>query len=175
MIKVSKNDFTTILEIIEYLLGKEPRIMAEYLYEKGEITDEQLSTEINTRLNDVRKELYKLIDIDIASFRETENAETRWKYYHWTLTLNDTSIMQSLIEERIDKLSDNLSYEDDHTFFSCPDEHERIQYQNALMINFECPDCGEILRKVENEDEKAELGDEISILKSYLLFLQKLN
>ncbi|MGZ7210340.1 MAG: transcription factor E, partial [Methanobacterium sp.] len=44
----------------------------------GKVTDEEISEEIELRLNIVRRILYKLYDAGIASYKRSKDPETQW-------------------------------------------------------------------------------------------------
>ncbi len=73
MTGISDKERQTLLSMVEDVAGPDVREVAIILLtHKGELTDEVISDELGIKLNQVRKALYLLADLDLASFREKE-------------------------------------------------------------------------------------------------------
>ena len=57
------------------------------LVELGEITDDEISRQLNLKLNTVRKLLYKLYDARLVDYDREKDEETNWYTYTWKPTL----------------------------------------------------------------------------------------
>ena len=55
----------------------------------GYTTDEEISEKTNCKLNIVRKILYKLYDMRLASYKRDKDKETQWYTYDWRFNENE--------------------------------------------------------------------------------------
>jgi len=52
---------------------------------KGNTSDLEIAEETEIKLNTVRKVLYKLNDAGIASYKKSQDPETKWFIYNWQM------------------------------------------------------------------------------------------
>jgi transcription initiation factor TFIIE subunit alpha len=129
---------------------------------EGKITDEEISEEIELRLNIVRRILYKLYDAGIASYKRSKDPETQWYTYSWKF---DTEKVIDTISEKYKKSSkqveDSLAYEEENMFFSCVNGC-RYNFEEAAELNFMCPECESTLEYHDNSSLIDELKDQMN-------------
>ena len=86
------NDEKSSVSIIECIL-------------KGKTFDEEIAEETELRLNIVRKVLYKLYYVGIASYKRSRNSKTNWYIYSWKF---DQEKVFDIISEKYEKFSARL-------------------------------------------------------------------
>ena len=74
-----------IKQVVIEFAGEEAFEVVSRLKEDEETTDEEIANETGMRLNAVRKILYKLYDLHLASYRRTRDKQTGWFVYYWIL------------------------------------------------------------------------------------------
>lgn len=150
-----------------------------------EITDDEITENIKVRiqdtdidfeendeeklkLNTVRKTLYKLYSAKLAQFRRVRDKNTGWFIYYWW---HDFEILNEILLEKeqniIGKLRDRLKYELNNYFFiclKCKKPETRFKFEDAVDLNFKCPDCEENLVADENKDIIGFLREKIVLL-----------
>jgi len=137
----------------------------------GEVTDEELSEELDLELNDVRRALFILYENDLASYRRVRDEDSGWLTYLWTFQYEN--IPENLEEEMyrlLDALEERREYELDHEFYLCETCSIRFEFAEAMEFGFACPDCGSQLESLDNDmliramDERiAELRNELNV------------
>jgi transcription initiation factor TFIIE subunit alpha len=137
----------------------------------GEVTDEELSEELDLELNDVRRALFILYENDLADYRRLRDEDSGWLTYLWTLEYD--SIPDNLREEMhrlLGALEDRREYERTHEFYLCEVDSIRFEFEEAMDFGFECPQCGSELEPLDNDrlieamDERIdELSAELNI------------
>jgi transcription initiation factor TFIIE subunit alpha len=129
---------------------------------KGKTSDLEIADETEIKLSTVRKILYKLNDAGIASYKKTQDPETKWFIYNWKF---DHEKISEIISQRYEKFSDeiekSLEYEEANMFFACKSNAHRYIFENASENNFKCPMCGESLEYQDNSTIIADLQTEI--------------
>lgn len=129
---------------------------------KGKVTDEEISEEIELRLNIVRRILYKLYDAGIASYKRSKDPETQWYTYSWKF---DTEKVIETLSEKYKKnskeIEESLAYEEENMFFTC-NNGCRYNFEEAAELNFICPECETTLEYHDNSSLIDELKDQMN-------------
>jgi transcription initiation factor TFIIE subunit alpha len=141
-----------IKTVVSELAGDEAFEVVTRLKEGQETTDEAIAGETGMRLNAVRKILYKLYDLHLASYRRTRDKTTGWFVYYWTL---EPHRIHDLLREKkrkvLERLRQRLTYESDNTFYHCARNGcPRHTFEEAMSNAFKCPVCNNQLVHVDN-------------------------
>ncbi|MEM2970714.1 MAG: transcription factor, partial [Candidatus Bathyarchaeia archaeon] len=75
----------TLIKVAKILGGEEAKAIVEVLSQVDEITDEEIVSKTDIKLNTVRKLLYRLYDHSIVGLRRTRDKNTGWFIFHWRL------------------------------------------------------------------------------------------
>ncbi|OEC87686.1 transcription factor E [Methanobacterium sp. A39] len=127
---------------------------------KGKITDEEISEDIELRLNVVRRILYNLYDAGLVNYKRSKDPETQWYTYNWKLEKeNIVKTVMDKYESPFEEIKGSLVYED-NMFFACVNGHI-FNFEEASKYNFICPDCNKPLNYQDNSFLIAELKKEI--------------
>ena len=155
-----------IKQVVTDFAGEEALEVVSHLKEDEETTDEVIAQETGMRLNAVRKILYKLYDLHLASYRRTRDKQTGWFVYYWIL--EPDRIHGLLLEKKkkvLERLQQRLSYEAKNTFYHC--NHNgcpRHIFEDAMGNAFKCPICNGQLIHVDNTNIINLLRQQIEIL-----------
>jgi len=118
----------------------------------GEVTDEELSEELDLELNDVRRALFILYENDLASYRRLRDEDSGWLTYLWTFHYENVPDNLEVEMYRLhDALMERREYERDHEFYLCEVDSIRFEFGEAMEFGFECPECGASLDALEND------------------------
>ncbi len=130
-------------------------------------TDEEIANETGIKLNIVRKILYRLYDMGIASYKRSKDPETQWFTYSWKFEKEE--IINRIIkdsENYLTMLNDELNYEENNMFFVCPQGHVRLDFDEASDYEFLCPACGEELEFQDNTETIEQIKEDIKMVES---------
>ena len=164
-INISERQRQTLIEVVDDIAGEEVKqVTLVLLNADKETTDEEISEKLDMRLNQVRKSLYKLYDLQLATFRRIRDKSTGWFVYFWTLHPERIDLfVEKKQQEVMSKLQERLNYEESNMFFTCNNpECPRVTFQEAMDNNFECEHCSGRLEAFDNEQLKQILKDKIS-------------
>ena len=129
---------------------------------EGKLTDEEISEEIELKLNIVRRILYKLYDAGIASYKRSKDPETQWYTYNWKF---DSEKVIETISEKYEQgskeMEETLAYEEKNMFFSCV-KGCRYNFEEAAEHNFICPECDSTLEYQDNSSLIDELKGQVN-------------
>lgn len=135
----------------------------------GYTTDEEISEKISCKLNIVRKILYKLYDMRLASYKRDKDKETQWYTYDWTFNENEYKKLEfNLASSELKRLNSELEYEENNMFFVCPNGHYRLDFEDASTVEFLCPDCDLDLEFEDNQEKIDKKKAEIKALEDII-------
>ncbi|WP_406535417.1 transcription factor E [Methanobrevibacter sp.] len=130
-------------------------------------TDEEIANETGIKLNIVRKILYRLYDMGIASYKRSKDPETQWFTYSWKFEKDE--IINRIIkdsENYLAMLNEELDREENNMFFICPQGHVRLDFDEASDYEFLCPACGEELEFQDNAETIEQIKEDINMVES---------
>ena len=133
----------------------------------GVETDEEIANETGIKLNIVRKILYRLYDMGIASYKRSKDPETQWFTYSWKFEKDE--IINRIIkdsENYLAMLNEELEREENNMFFICPQGHVRLDFDEASDYEFLCPACGEELEFQDNTETIEQIKEDIEMVES---------
>lgn len=130
-------------------------------------TDEEIANKTGIKLNVVRKILYKLYDMGLASYKRSKDPETQWFSYSWKFEKEE--VINRIIkdsEDYLKMLNTELEHEENNMFFLCPQGHVRLDFDDASDYEFLCPACGEELEFQDNADNIKQIKEDIKMVES---------
>ena len=130
-------------------------------------TDEEIANKTGIKLNVVRKILYRLYDMGLASYKRSKDPETQWFTYSWKFEKEE--VINRIIkdsENYLKMLNDELEREENNMFFLCPQGHVRLDFDDSSDYEFLCPVCGEELEFQDNAANIKQLKEDIKMVES---------
>lgn len=114
----------------------------------------------------VRKILYKLEDARVAEYQK-DTDKTGWETFVWRMTLNEVKYQINRERNKLKMdLQHELELEKENSFYRCQNQHDRIIFADAMALEFRCPECGESLDYVDNEERIQKLEQAVQDLGS---------
>ena len=168
---ITDEERQTLLNMVEDVAGPEVREVAIVLLtHKGELTDEIIAEELDIKLNQVRKALYKLHDLELADFRRIRDKTTGWFIFYWKLLPEKiTSLVDVKQRNVLEKITVRLGYEEGNMFFTCSTPGcSRVTFQTAMEQDFICLNCENRLESFDNSRIIAVLKKKVEQLKTIL-------
>jgi len=137
------------------------------LIDLGEATDDEISRQLNMKLNTVRKILYKLYDARLVDYNREKEEDINWYTYTWKPTLDKLPwIVKKRAQEMLKKLKEQLAVEENNMFFYCPRCEIKYIFDEAMDYGFRCPHCGGTLKEYDNSKD-------IELLKNQIRFIEE--
>ena len=130
-------------------------------------TDEEIAEKSGIKLNIVRKILYKLYDLGLASYKRSKDPETQWFTYTWKFEKEE--VINRIIkdsEDYLKMLNDELEHEENNMFFICPQGHVRLDFDESSDYEFLCPVCGDELEFQDNTANINQIKEDIKMVES---------
>lgn len=155
-----------IKQVVTEFAGESAYEVVSRLKDDEETTDEAIANDTGLRLNAVRKILYKLYDLHLASYRRTRDKKTGWFVYYWILEPDRIhDLLREKKEKVLERLRQRLEFESGNTFYHC--NHNgcpRHTFEEAMSNAFKCPFCNNQLVYVDNTKIIGILRKQVEIL-----------
>lgn len=117
-----------------------------------ELSDDEIAERTGVNLNTVRHTLYNLYEHRLAEYRRIKNNETGWLTYLWTIKMDQLlPVLRQEMEACVGKLGLRLHYDESNDFYQCKNCGQMMTFNNAMMVNFACPHCGEMVVHFDDE------------------------
>ena len=160
--EVEVNEIDELLvELIERIAG-ELGVVIYSLGIEGEFTDEQLSQELGVEINDIRKVLFALYEIGLATYRRTRDDETGWMEYFWKINYEkERDVLKRELEKTKEKLEAKLELEDGSVYYICTNGCVKVRYEEAMDYGFLCPRCSGMLEFLDSSEAIKKIREEI--------------
>ncbi|BBG24443.1 transcription factor [Sulfuracidifex tepidarius] len=154
------------IDLAESLLGDDVVSVLRLLLEEGvEMTDDEIASKLNMKVNDVRKRLYSLSEQGFVVSRRTREKEKGWYIYFWKPNLDHINeILMERKRQILNKLQSRLEYESSNTFYICSRDMNRYSFEEAFENEFKCPRCGTPLEYYDSDKVKQFLSEKIKAI-----------
>lgn len=167
---VKAKDWTPSLEdplVQEYIrerVGEEGLGIAALIRDKEPIQGVDILEAVKDKPSNVRKVLYRLEDARVAEYQK-DTDKTGWETFIWRLTLNEVKYQINKERQRLLRdLRSQLQLEKENSFYLCDQGHQRTIFEEAVSLEFKCPECSDPMNFVDNRERIKELDKAIDEL-----------
>jgi len=151
-------------EIVSSVAGKSAEGIVDLLNNKKNVNEFLIAKKLNLTINQTRNILYRLADEGLVSFiRKKDKKKGGWYTYFWTLNSGKsfTKFRDGLLKE-IDNLKSRIHSRHTKRFFYCKNCNIEYGEENALLHEYACPECGEVLELKDSSQELTEMQKQIN-------------
>jgi transcription factor E len=132
-------------QIVEHVAGEPATQIVDLLSDKKDVNEFVIAKKLGLTINQTRNLLYRLSHLGILSSIRKKDKRKGWYIYFWTLnTLRSLEILENKLEEELANLEVEFKHKKSKRFYKCKICGIEITEENALVQDFECPECGEI-------------------------------
>ena len=134
-------------DIVSVIAGPNSVGLVDLLYGKKNINEFFIAKKLGLNINQTRNILYKLADEGLVSFvRKKDKKNGGWYTYYWTLDVSKSlGNLRNIFLREIEQMEGELKTRRQKTFYHCPNCDLEFDEERALLNNFTCPECGEVL------------------------------
>lgn len=161
-------------DIVSSLAGSSAAKVVDLLYEKKNVNEFLIAKKLNLTINQTRNILYKLADEGLVSFvRKKDSKKGGWYTYFWTLNSGKSLVKfkEKLVND-LASLKNQINIRKTKRFFYCKNDNIEFNEESALLSNYACPECGEVLEAKSTSDEVINLEKDVAKLET---FMQEIN
>jgi transcription initiation factor TFIIE subunit alpha len=148
-------------EIADYLAGEEGKKIIDVIYGKKAVSEFLIAKKTGFTVHQTRNLLYKL-----ASRNVVNSARKKAKKRGWFTTYYSLDIIKGLEEykklnlKKLQEIEGEIKSKQTTNLYSCPNGCITMKEEKALLHEFFCPDCGELMQLLNMENEIKKLNAE---------------
>jgi len=152
--------------IVTSIIGSQGASIVDILYNKKNVNEFIIAKKLKLTINQTRNLLYKLFDEGLVGFvRKKDNKKGGWYTYFWTLSSGKSLVkFRDRLLETLKSVQNKYSSRKSMSYFYCKNCEIEYDEESALVHQYTCPECGEVL----------DIKDVAEELKSYEKDISKL-
>jgi len=157
-------------QVIVEVAGSDTIPLVEYLRDKKDVSEFIIAKDMETDIQIIRNQLYRLLDNNLVSFWRKKDKQKGWYIYYWTYNSKHIEFLfWNNKKKRLEKLKERLAREEGDFFFMCQDNGcVRLDFEKATEFNYLCPECGGMMVQQDNSRTKEFLKNQIKELEEEL-------
>lgn len=156
--------------VVASISGPQSTGVVDLLYGKKNVNEFLISKKLKLTINQTRNILYKLADEGLVSFiRKKDSKKGGWYTYFWTLNSGKSLVkFQETLSRNLEQIKQQLELRKQGRFYVCKYCHKEFNEENALLQDYICPECGEVLEVKDMIQEINSMEKEITKLEDAL-------
>ncbi len=160
--------------VVSSVVGKSAEDIVDLINIEKHANEFQIAKKMNLTINQTRNILYKLSDYGLVSSIRKKDKKKGWYTYFWKIeTLKSLNFLREIISKRTEQIKKQINNRETKIFYICERCNLEFSEETALMNNFTCNECGEILKVRENEKMLKDLNKILSRLEKDLELIDK--
>jgi len=134
-------------KIITDLAGPEAEKLVDLLYKKQNVNEFIIAKKLELTINQTRNMLYKLADEGLVGFiRKKDKKKGGWYTYFWTFRVKRSLLkFKEEITKSLKDLQHQLKIRETERHFYCKNCDIEYNEENAMLQEYICAECGEVL------------------------------
>ena len=145
-------------DVVSGIAGKPASDIVDLLYGKRDINEFLIAKKLKLTINQIRNILYKLSDYGVVSSIRKKDKKKGWYTYFWKFEIPKAlEFLKSEIEKKIMQIKNQVKSKETKQFYICEKCNIEFNEENALLHNFTCQECGEVLSLKDNTKSMKDL------------------
>jgi transcription initiation factor TFIIE subunit alpha len=161
-------------EIMILIAGKQAEDIVDLLDGKKYVNEFIIAKKLNLTINQTRNILYKISDHGLVSFIRKKDKRKGWYTYFWKIEiLKCLEFLKGNLIKKMNQINHQIKSRETKEFYFC--ERCRIEFteENALIYQFICPECGNLLSRKDNTAAIKDYNKELDRLKRELTLVDE--
>jgi transcription factor E len=166
------NDF--LKEAFISIAGKSSEKLVDLLDEKKYINEFLIAKKLDITVNQTRNLLYKISDYGLVSSIRKKDKRKGWYTYFWKIEkLKSLEFLKNNLLNKIDQLNHQIKSRETKVFYVCPNCKIEFNEEKALINNFTCNECGNVLSLKDTSNDLKDYNKELTKVKNELSFIEE--
>lgn len=154
-----------ITDLIKEISDKDIVSLVDLMWGKENISEFKLADKMKITVNQIRNMLYKLNSHSLVQFTRRKDKRKGWYIYYWTFDIKKSlDFLIGLKQERITILENKLKMKQIDDYFICPKKCVTLKYASAMEQEFKCPECGDLLLRLDVKKQISAIKKQIKQL-----------
>ena len=160
----------SLKKVISMIAGKQAEEIIDYLHGKSYVNEFLIAKNLDMTINQTRNVLYKISDRGfLSSMRKKDKKKGGWYNYFWKIEiLKSLEFLKSVLRERIERTEKQINSRETKNFYVCRKCNIEYNEENALLQEFVCMECEQILEIKNNVKSVRALKKSLEELKKEL-------
>jgi transcription factor E len=138
-------------EVVVGVVGKPAEPIADLLNTNSYVNEFTLAKKLDLTINQTRNILYKLSDKGLVSSIRKKDKKKGWYTYFWKFEiLKCLNFLKDLLLERKEEIKKDVFKRENSSFYVCKFCNLEFDEDKALLMDFTCDECGELLQVKDN-------------------------
>lgn len=151
------------------IAGKQAEPLADLLDGKKYVNEFLIAKKLDLTINQTRNILYKISDQGLVSSTRKKDKRKGWYTYFWKIEVSKSlEFLRSMILKRMDQISHQIKSRETKEFYVCEKCNIEFSEENALVHDFMCNECGDIVTRKDNTSVLKEYNKELDKMKKEL-------
>jgi transcription initiation factor TFIIE subunit alpha len=161
-------------EIMTSIAGKPAEEIVDLLDGKKYVNEFIIAKKLNLTINQTRNILYKISDHGLVSFIRKKDKRKGWYTYFWKIEIiKCLEFLKGNLAKKMDQIYHQIKSRQTKEFYVCERCHIEFTEENALLYNFTCPECGNILSRKDNTLVIKEYNKELGKLRKEMALVEE--
>lgn len=156
--------------IVISVAGPSASGIVDPLYGKKNVNEFLIAKKLRLSINQTRNILYKLADEGLVSFvRKKDTKKGGWYTYYWTLNSGRGLVkFKEHVAKNLEQLQQYVEQRKHERFYFCVTCELEFTEEQALMQQYTCRECGQVLQLKDTSAEIQQKEKEIARLQNVL-------
>ena len=151
------------------IAGKQAEPIIGLLDGKKYVNEFIIAKKLSLTINQTRNILYKISDHGLVSFIRKKDKRKGWYTYFWKIEIMKClEFLKANLTKKMDQIHHQIKSRETKEFYVCERCHIEFNEENALIYNFTCPECGNVLSRKDNTSVIKEYNKELDKLRKEL-------
>jgi transcription factor E len=156
-------------EIVTLIAGKQAEEIVNLLDGTKYVNEFIIAKKLNLTINQTRNILYKISDQGLVSFIRKKDKRKGWYTYFWKIeVMKSLEFLRNSILKKMEQINYQIKSRETKEFYVCSNCNIEFNEENALIHNFTCNECGNIVSRKDNSATIKEYNKELDKLKKEL-------
>ncbi len=158
-----------LTEIVVSIAGKQAEEIVKLLDGEKYVNEFIIAKKLNLTINQTRNILYKISDEGLVSFIRKKDKRKGWYTYFWKIeVMKSLEFLRDNIMKKMEQMRHQLKSRESKEFYACQTCNIEFNEENALVHNFTCNECGDIVARKDNAPAIKEYTKDLDKLKREL-------
>ena len=155
-----------LTEIVVSIAGKQAEEIVNLLDGEKYVNEFIIAKKLNLTINQTRNILYKISDEGLVSFIRKKDKRKGWYTYFWKIeVLKSLEFLKENLTKKMDQISHQIKSRQTKEFYACETCNIEFSEESALIHDFTCNECGNIVSRKDNAQAIKEYTKELDKLK----------
>ena len=156
-----------VKDVVTELVGEDALLVVETIKDKPNISEFSIAEQIKMDMQELRNILYRLHNHNLVTYYRKKDRQKGWYISYFTFNKQIVKdLYLKIVKEKLDKYKMRLEKEHQSEYYICPNFCARLDFDQALEVQYRCPECGSLLQQQDNTKTIARLKSQIKEIES---------